>query len=71
MKKTMHIDEKLLRDARRVTGAKTDTETVRLGLAALVRRHAFQELIKLIGSEPNAKAAPRRREEPKRRRRAA
>ena len=44
MKKTLHIDERLLRDAKSVSGAKTDTDTVRLGLEALVRRGAYERL---------------------------
>jgi Arc/MetJ family transcription regulator len=62
MKKTMHIDEHLLREARSATGAKTDTETVRLGLEALVRRRAYERLRALRGSEPQAREIPRRRE---------
>lgn len=62
MKKTLHIDERLLRDARSVSGAKTDTETVRLGLEALVRRGAYERLRALRGSEPKAHDTPRRRE---------
>ena len=62
MKKTLHIDEQLLRNARSVTGATTDTETVRLGLEALVRRAAYERLRALRGSEPQAKDTPRRRE---------
>jgi hypothetical protein len=37
MKKTLHIDEQLLREAKSAAGAKTDTDTVRLGLEALIR----------------------------------
>lgn len=62
MKKTLHIDETLLRDARSVCGAKTDTDTVRLGLEALVRQGAYERLRALRGSEPRAADAPRRRE---------
>lgn len=40
MKKTLHIDEQLLRDARSASGPRSDTETVRLGLEALVREAA-------------------------------
>lgn len=61
MKKTLHIDERLLAEARRVTKAATDTETVRLGLEALVRRAAYQRLSALAGSEPGAREVPRRR----------
>ncbi len=35
MKKTLHIDERLLHDAKSASGARTETETVRLGLEAL------------------------------------
>lgn len=60
MKKTLHIDEHLLRDAKSASGAKTDT--VRLGLEALVRRSAYDRLRALRGSEPHARAVRRRRE---------
>lgn len=69
MKKTLHIDEKLLREARLASGAATDTETVRLGLEALVRHAAYQRLRSLRGSEPRAKDIPRRREPAARRHR--
>jgi len=36
MKKTLHINERLLQDAKSASGAKTDTEAVRLGLEALI-----------------------------------
>ena len=62
MKKTLHIDEHLLRDARAVSGATTDTETVRLGLEALVRRGAYERLRALRGSERQARETRRRRE---------
>jgi Arc/MetJ family transcription regulator len=62
MKKTLHIDEDLLRDAKSASGAKTDTDTVRLGLEALVRRGAYERLRALRGSEPQARDVHRRRE---------
>ena len=62
MKKTLHIDEHLLREARTASGAKTDTDAVRLGLEALVRHAAYQRLTALRGSEPRARDVPRRRE---------
>ncbi len=64
MKKTLHIDERLLREARRVSNAGTDTEAVRLGLQELVRRAAYERLSALAGSEPGALDVPRRRERP-------
>lgn len=66
MKKTLHIDEKLLAEARAASGASTDTETVRLGLEALVRSAAYKRMRSLLGSEPGAKDVPRRREGSKR-----
>jgi hypothetical protein len=62
MKKTLHVDERLLRDAKAASGANTDTETVRLGLEALVRRAAYERLRALRGSEAKAQDTPRRRE---------
>ena len=62
MKKTLHIDDRLLADAKAACGAATDTETVRLGLEALTRHAANQRLRALVGSEPGAQAVPRRRE---------
>ncbi len=64
MKKTLHIDEQLLREARAAAGARTDTDTVRLGLEALVRRAAYERLRVLRGTEPRATDTPRRRERP-------
>jgi hypothetical protein len=63
MKKTLHIDERLLRDARSASGARSDTDTVRLGLEALVRHAAYQRLRALRGSEPRARDVRRRREQ--------
>lgn len=62
MKKTLHIDEQLLRDARSASGARSDTETVRLGLEALVREAAYDRLRALRGNEPKATEVRRRRE---------
>ncbi|HET6146628.1 MAG TPA: type II toxin-antitoxin system VapB family antitoxin [Polyangia bacterium] len=71
MKKTLNIDDRLLEEARTASGASTDTDTVRLGLEALVRHAAYQRLRTLRGSEPNAKGVRRRREGPSARRRTA
>jgi Arc/MetJ family transcription regulator len=71
MKKTLHIDERLLREARSACGAATDTDTVRLGLEALVRHSAYERLRALRGSEPGARDVPRRREKASTKRRVA
>lgn len=62
MKKTLHIDDELLAAARAASGAGTDTETVRLGLEALVRSAAYARMRNLLGTERGAKDVPRRRE---------
>ena len=62
MKKTLHIDDSLLREARSVSGARSDTDAVRMGLEALVRQGAYERLRALRGKEPRATAVRRRRE---------
>ena len=64
MKKTLNVDDKLLREAKSACGVATDTETVRLGLEALVRHAAYQRLRAFRGTEPDAQDVPRRRETP-------
>ena len=71
MKKTFNVDPKLLKEARAAVRAGTDTETIRLGLEALVRHAAYQRLRELLGTEPDAKDVPRRREKPVSKRKAA
>jgi hypothetical protein len=64
MKKTFNVDGKLLLAAKTACGATTDTDTIRLGLEALVRHEAYQRLRSLLGTEPEARDVPRRREKP-------
>ncbi|SPE34087.1 conserved hypothetical protein [Candidatus Sulfopaludibacter sp. SbA3] len=61
MKKTLNVDDELLTEAKAACGATTDTETVRLGLEALIRHAAYERLRGLLGSEPHAQDVPRRR----------
>jgi len=72
MKKTMHIDETLLAEARAAANAATDTDTVRLGLEALVRGAAYQRMRTFLGSEKKAlPEAPKRVAKPAKVRRSA
>jgi hypothetical protein len=71
MKKTLNLDDELFSQAKAAAGASTDTETVRLGLQALVRHAAYQRMRALIGSEPDAQDVPRRRDKPRTKRRAS
>ena len=71
MKKTLNVDDKLLKEAKAACGAKTDTDAIRQGLEVLVRRAANQRLRALLGTEPGARDVPRRREAASRKRRVA
>ena len=71
MKKTFNVDDALLKEAKVASGARTDTETLRFGLEALVRQAAYERLRGLLGSEPHARDVPRRRERASAKRRAA
>jgi hypothetical protein len=64
MKKTVHVDERLLAEAKAACEARTDTDAIRQGLEALVRHAAQQRLRALLGTEPRATDVPRRREPP-------
>lgn len=59
MKKTLNIDAELLAEARKTSGAPTDTATIHEGLHALVRRAAFERMLRY--REPGARDTPRRR----------
>ena len=71
MKKTFHVSDALLREARAACGATTDTDTIRLGLEALIRHAAYERLRALRGAEPGARDVRRRRERPAARKHAA
>ncbi len=61
MRTTLNIDDAMLADAMRLTGLKEKTAVVHAGLQALIRRENARRLIALGGTDPKAKAAPRRR----------
>jgi hypothetical protein len=71
MKKTFNIDEKLFKEAKAACGAITETETVRLGLEALVRHAAYQRMRTLRGTEQGSLDVPRRREKSAQKRKVA
>lgn len=71
MKKTLNIDDSLLAEAKAACGGTTDTQTIRLGLEALIRQAAYERLRSLRGTEPHATDVPRRREKPVRKRKVA
>ena len=61
MRTTIVLDDDLLRAAQEYTGLTEKSALVREALKALVEREAARRLSKLGGSQPNFKAAPRRR----------
>ena len=63
MRTTLNLDQDLVEEAMAVTGAKTKTTVVHLGLRALVETAARHRLAALKGKIPDA-TAPRRRRLP-------
>ena len=61
MRTTINIDDELLAKAVEATGVSERSKLIHDGLRALIAREAARALIALGGSDPNAKAAPRRR----------
>ena len=61
MRTTVTIDDELLAKAREYTGITETAVLIREGLKGLIQREAARRLALLGGSDPNAKAAPRRR----------
>lgn len=61
MRTTVNIDDELFEKASKATGIKERSRLLNDGLKALIYREAARALIALGGSDPNARAAPRRR----------
>ncbi len=58
---TLAIDSELLQKAQAYTGVKEKSALVHEALTALVQREAARRLALLGGTQPGAKAPPRRR----------
>jgi Arc/MetJ family transcription regulator len=63
MRTTVNLDDKLLDEARRITGVKERTALIHEGLRALIERESSRQLARLGGSEPELEPIPRRRPE--------
>lgn len=61
MRTTLDLDQELLEEALRQTGAKSKTEVIEEGLRALLEREARVRLKALYGKLPKLGEAPRRR----------
>jgi Arc/MetJ family transcription regulator len=61
MRTTVTLDDDLIKRAEELTGLTERSAILREALRALVSRESARRLILLGGSDPDAKAAPRRR----------
>ena len=61
MRTTISLDEDLIAKAETLTGLCEKTPLVREALLALIERESARRMARLGGSDPNAKAPPRRR----------
>jgi len=60
MRTSLHIDERLLEEARRLTGIEDKAALVNQGLRALVQKESSRRLAALGGSAPGLRPVPRR-----------
>jgi len=61
MRTTVNLDERLLEEARRLTGTRERAALIRQGLQALIERESARRLARIGGTEPDVSAPPRRR----------
>lgn len=61
MRTTLALDDDLLEKAQQLTGLHEKAAVIREGLKALIARESAKRLVLLGGTEPGAKAPPRRR----------
>jgi Arc/MetJ family transcription regulator len=61
MRTTLNVDDRLLEDARRLSGIREKTALVRAGLEALIGRESARRLAALGGTEKSLGRIPRRR----------
>jgi len=61
MRTTLNLDDSLVSQALKATGARTKTEVLEMGLRALLEKQARVRLRALEGRLPNLKKTPRRR----------
>ena len=62
MRTTIKLDDELVAKAAALTGTTERTALVRQGLEALIARESGRRLARLGGTDPGARAAPRRRD---------
>lgn len=63
MRTTIDLDDELVGEAQRLTGATERTALIHEGLRALIERESARRLARLGGSEPQLRKPARRRTE--------
>lgn len=63
MRTTIKLDDRLLDEARRITGVQERTALIHEGLRALIERESARRLARLGGSEPKLQPVRRHRPE--------
>ncbi len=63
MRTTLNLDDRLIEEARTLTGIREKTALVRAGLEALIQRESARRLAALGGQEKGLQPIPRRRPE--------
>lgn len=61
MRTTLNLKDDLVKQAQQLSGIEEKTALIHRGLELLIQEEAAKRLIKLGGSDPRAKAAPRKR----------
>lgn len=61
MRTTVNLDEGLLEEAQRLTGAKDRNALIHEGLRALIQRESARRLARLEGTEPDLRPVRRQR----------
>jgi Arc/MetJ family transcription regulator len=61
MRTTIAIDDELFAQAQEYAGVSEKSAVIRTALESYIQREAARRLIQMGGSDPEAKAAPRRR----------
>jgi Arc/MetJ family transcription regulator len=61
MRSTLNLDDKLIEEAKRLTGIQEKTALIRAALEALIAKEIGRRLAALGGSQPDFEAGPRRR----------
>jgi Arc/MetJ family transcription regulator len=63
MRTTINLDDELIQKAADLTGRRERSALVRLGLEALIARESGRRLARLGGTDPEATAGPRGRQQ--------